>query len=281
MVTTTTNQSPVAYISIGKNRQKIYSNNKVFMKNGQDFSIELFNPTQVTIGAKIYLNGKPISQRMIVLKPGERDFLERFIDNNNKFVFETYEVENSPEAKAAIAANGFVKVEFYQEYYPTSGTITINTNWGSSGYYPYGYPNTGSPNIMYRSTTDNPGRGFGSTFTTNGIAGSNGPAGLYSMDMNLCANDGLAQCSASLSEESQVKGIETGRVEAGAQSDQNFNTYTGTFMSTSFAVSEYQILPESMRPVELKQIRQYCPECRNRIRKQTWKFCPSCGAELD
>jgi hypothetical protein len=43
-------------------------------------------------------------------------------------------------------------------------------------------------------------------------------------------------------------------------------------------MASFKILPLSQ--VEASQIRQYCPECRCRIRKSSWKWCPQCGEEL-
>lgn len=36
---------PEAYIAIGKNRQKVYANNAVYLANKQEFQFEFFNPT--------------------------------------------------------------------------------------------------------------------------------------------------------------------------------------------------------------------------------------------
>ena len=80
-----------AHITKNRNRSKIYENS-VYLKDGENFEIELFNPTTSRVLAKITINGNSISNSGIVLKPGERVYLERFIDSNNKFVFETYQI---------------------------------------------------------------------------------------------------------------------------------------------------------------------------------------------
>jgi len=74
--------------------------------------------------------------------------------------------------------------------------------------------------------------------------------------------------------------VETGRVMEGGNSSQKFHTTTGDFFSAPFHTVEFQLLPESTKPIEITQIRNYCPECGLRIRKSSWKYCPTCGAEL-
>ena len=276
MKTTSTSSSPAAYLAVGrdKNRLKIYGNQKVYLQDGQEFLIELHNPTQDTVGAKVFINGKAISERMIVLRPGERDHLLRHIESDNKFVFNTYKVEDTAEAKAATANNGYVKVEFYREQRPQP-----NIGWGSTNTF-YVSPTTGSP---YMGPTFTTSGGDGTLYrcaVNNTGSGDIGSKALFSQDMNDASfcHDGQA----SLNEVTQdnVNKVETGRVEAGAASGQQFGTYYGNFEYWSFANSEYQILPVAQQPVEVSKMRQYCPGCGQRIRKSSWNFCPHCRTEL-
>lgn len=251
---------PEAYIAIGRNRQKIYSGNQIYLPGGTEFSIELFNPTTQTVAAKIYLNNQPISNSLIVIRPGRREYLERYIDDSRKFLFDVYEVENSKEAKAATADNGKVRVEFFkaqQVQQPWPGGTTSPT---------WVYYGTGNP-IYNPSTTI----GLSNcSFTANA---SN------SMYTNTSLN-----VSGSLNEvhdgQACMDSVETGRVEAGDRSNQNFDSYYGNFETWHSWSTDYTIQPISAKPVEIAKIRQYCPECRTRIRKQSWKFCPSCGESL-
>jgi hypothetical protein len=95
---------PEAHITRSKTksrgRLKIYQNNTVYLDQGEEFEIELFNPTQKTVLAKIEFNGEMISHSGLVLRQGQRVFLERFFDDNRKFKFEVYEVENTDKALA-------------------------------------------------------------------------------------------------------------------------------------------------------------------------------------
>ena len=102
---------PEAHITRSKSksrgRLKIYNDNTVYLDQGEEFEIEVFNPTTKTILAKIDFNGEMISHSGLVLRPGQRVFLERFFDDNRKFKFEVYEVENTDKA---IAEAGIAKV---------------------------------------------------------------------------------------------------------------------------------------------------------------------------
>ena len=59
-------------------------------------------------------------------------FLERFLDSNNQFVFRTYEVsKKNKEVQEAIANNGYVEIEFYNE----EPNIPTRTFYGSGVTY--------------------------------------------------------------------------------------------------------------------------------------------------
>ena len=106
---------PEAHITKSKNRLKLYSGSTVYLKDESTFEIELYNPKPVRVLAKISLNGLHISGGGIIVNPGQRVYLERFIDEDRRFKFSTYEVEDSDETRQAIEKNGEVRVEFYSE----------------------------------------------------------------------------------------------------------------------------------------------------------------------
>lgn len=266
--------NPIAYVSIGRNRSKIYGD-AVYVRDGQEFQLELFNPTNGTIGAKVYLNGKAISDSLIVLRPGERSWLERYLDDNKKFAFNTYNVENSEAAKKAIQENGKIRVEFFRErtqnYTPT---VTWNTGTGlwPNQQWPYGTVTCAS--------------GISGASGSLGLTGSAGSFSTAGSNSTYTANTASFSCSVgdgalTRSAIADSVPIETGRVEKGGSSDQSFGNYYGNFESWYFTQIEYRLMPESQRPVEMKNIRQYCSGCGVRIRKASWKFCPSCGAKMD
>jgi hypothetical protein len=227
---------PTAHITKSRGRLKVYSNT-VYLKTGSNFEIELFNPKTTRVLAKIMVNGQWLSEAGIILKPGQRVYLERFIDVAKKLVFETYEVEDSAEAKAAIANNGKIKVFFYDE---------TSTVWQS---------NSGTTNCQ---------------FYPNTISYA---AGLTTLTSSIGAN--VNYCNSS-----SARSFETGRVEQGSNSKQEFSNGYGTFSDWASVTSEWQILPESKKPVEMGEIRSYCTGCGTRHKKSSWKFCPNCGTPV-
>jgi len=257
-------------ITRNRNRAKIYGDS-VYLKDGENFEIELFNPTTVRVLAKITINGNSISSSGIVLKPGERVYLERFIDTNNKFVFETYEVENSNESLNAIRNNGLITVDFYQEIF-TNNNITLDNNF-------YFYPtfttnsigitgNIGPSGIIGSSSLTSNLDHFNSTFTSFGGTTENNLFVTSSM-----VNDSIKGSNASNS-------IETGRIEKGESSSQSFSTTNGNFSYFPGKSISYRLITASQKPVESSEIRSYCTGCGTRIKKASWKFCPSCGEKL-
>ena len=113
------NEKKMAQLAINKSLLKEYSTNEdsrvVYMDNNDEFQIQLFNPEQFTVGVTFTFNGKDMDG-MLVLKPGERVWLERYLDNQVKFKFSTYEVDdNDVHVKHAIANNGNITVKFYKE----------------------------------------------------------------------------------------------------------------------------------------------------------------------
>jgi hypothetical protein len=252
--TNTDSFSPTANIAVNRNRLKSYDD-KVYLKNGTHFEIELFNPKSISVLAKIYLDGKAISSTGIIIKPGQRVFLERWIDEPKKFLFETYEVEGSTEAKIAIKENGKVFVEFYDGHQITSLSS-------------FSYPSINTASI----TTDN-----GGTWTTSPSTIYCGPSLHTNYSMNIIIGSANTKTSSNLAIPAS---IETGRSEKGEPSHQKFSQSNDSFNSWISTSVNIQILPESRKPVEVKEIRNYCCECGTRIKKSNWKFCPNCGTKI-
>ena len=259
---------PQAWVAVSNNRQKIYGakDDLVYLDNGQEFQIELYNPTSTSYLAKIYLNNKVISSSGLVLRPGQRYFLDRFIDEKKKFLFSTYDVDATDEVKEAIKNNGKVKVEFYPEHTSYSwSTLSTGTT-----YVPYhqtwtNNPGTMDPIIFGGTTTSNVY--FTNTSNTSTLSGS-------SIGYTTTGLSGVVNCSGAGS-------LETGRVEKGEKSDQDFGKDSGSYSWYCSYTSEYQILPRSVKPVEVTEIREYCTGCGTRSKKKSWKFCPNCGESLD
>lgn len=296
--------NPIAHICINKSRVKIYDKEtdpKVYLSKQTEFQIELFNPTTDVVLAKISLNGKAISQGGLVLNPGQRVFLDRYIDVAKKFLFDTYEVSGqSEEVKKAIENNGDIKVEFYRERQPINygNPIWINGSSLSIGSY-----NTGTdPQYLRNTTTNAPITG---TLTTQGISSSSAYYSSDASNMQNCAStftssvptmdwmdQELSRETKSLSDEAPVKktirarslakkSIETGRVEAGSKSDQEFRYVDKKFEYFPFCTVEYKLLPTSQKinTVADIQVKRYCTQCGAKTGK-TDRFCSSCGNKI-
>ena len=275
-------ENPQAYICVNKGRVKIKNNKFVYLNNNVEFQIELHNPTQTTVLAKISINNTLISYSGIVLRPGERVYLERYLDNPNKFKFETYNVNgNAEEVKKAIEKNGLVKVEFYNEDLTPSNPIvlssgtytgptwqtTTNPTW-TLGDFTYITNTLRTPiNAMYSSTSD-ASLSFGSLSTTSTSYSANASRGIVG-----------ASASAAPTPKLRSKSVETGRVEQGSHSSQSFQTVSKKFHYFTTNVVEYQIKPTSQMYVDakdLKKVGQYCTKC-GRKGKPADNFCSGCG----
>jgi hypothetical protein len=241
--------NPTAHITRKKSRLKVYNGNTVFLNDKDNFEFEIHNPTQKSVLCKIKLNGEYISTGGVVIRPGQRVFLERFLDTNNKFEFSTYEVKDTSLNRTAIDLNGDVRIEFYNEqtYQPNYGLYVLN---GSSTV------STGSP--YYGNMT----------FTTS----SSAPMAYYSNTSSVSSLVGEPTLS--------KKSIETGRVEKGEKSKQNFtNSYQNFEYNVSHQIS-LKILPLSNKNKTTEEIKYYCTECGTKT-KSKYKFCPSCGYDLN
>tara|TARA_R110000868_G_scaffold203969_8_gene451968 strand:- start:5614 stop:6585 length:972 start_codon:yes stop_codon:yes gene_type:complete len=312
--------TPTVNVSVAKNRLKVYNKDSqiptIYLEKDAEFEIELFNPTTDVIVAEIILNDKAISQGGLVLRQGERIFLERYLDVAKKFRFETYTVSNTKEVQAAIKNNGSLKVKFYREdttpaYTPTYTTTTINT--------PYYYDHFGT-GIIGDMLTSTDSRGFaGSPSNLTGSAGQDAHM-MNINDINATISNGNDFVSAfsnysadniqTLSAEehkslrpelyppvkkdkyadrsrvkvkrlkTNVKKTETGVVAEGSASSQKFVESTRKWCSWPFATVEYHLMPVSTKEVTASELgmRRYCTQCGSKL-KRAWRFCPTCSSK--
>lgn len=142
-----------AQLSINKNRLKIYEGNKCYLSNGSNFEIELTNNGNVKYKAEIFINDKSIGE--IVVNKGHY-YLERFLDSNTKFVFNTFKVDDVSATKKPRERNGKVKIVFYPE---TREVTFVQSNLTSTNWSPikFNSPYYGSSTAVYTanySTTD-------------------------------------------------------------------------------------------------------------------------------
>ena len=278
---------PCAYITKDKKRLKQFGQT-VYLKNGDEFELELFNPTSNTILAKIKLDGNYIAGGGIVLKPGQRVYLERYFNEARKFKFETYEVDGtSNEVLDAIAGNGDVVIDFFDEYkqpvwnnpityyggsFGGPNYVSGNPSFTTNTNYVNGITTTTNGNVSFTSSSNTAGVNFNTTSISNTFAGPN----LRSATSRLKKSKPNSRSEVTMDMLS-MDSIETGRVEKGGSSDQSFRTVDKTFNHHTCASSVWKILPMSQKVYEKQDLKVYCTNCGKKRKKDSDKFCSSCG----
>lgn len=260
-------REPSAIITVNGSEKKIYNNGQIFLNDGENFEIRFFNPLQEKIGVEIIFNGQKKNDGLLVLNPGQDVTLDRFLGEKKKMRYETYTIDgNNSAAVQAAALNGLVEFKFYKEHF---------TNWNNCFY--------SNCNNFYGGIT----RGIpGTSTTTTGFVGStqtfNTSSDSYITSDNFELNEESVTptSSAPLRSKSVKSAIETGRIEKGPESNQNLSTIDANFESYPFHTITYQLKPNSQRTTEVTEVRNYCPSCGYRVRKQSWKFCPKCGEQF-
>ena len=268
-------QDAYAKIALNKSLLKEYTSSKysrvVYLNDGDEFQIQLFNPEKYIIATKIYIDGEELND-MLVLRPGERIWLERYLDKARKFKFSTYEIEDSPEAKEAASLNGEVKVEFYRVKTRRQEPVVL----GSTVYhYPYSNIHLGfgiSDNI---SIAQNVSTAFYASQTDGALKGDIGSS-------ITVANDATNSCNTAFgcSYSAEPK-IETGRTEEGSYSHQKFSYVNYDFESWPFRTDMIQILPLSRKPHTNEELqKRYCSNCGRKLSPKH-KYCPYCGTKVE
>ena len=221
------NIEKLAKLAINKSLLKEYSNSSneriVYMNDGTEFQIQVFNPYSYVIGVSFEFNNHNKTSQLLVLRPGERVWLDRFLDDESKLLFSTYQVGVSKVVQEAIKDNGTLCIKFYKERenkprvsyikeYQPCGTIDVYyNNIGNS------YCLDDNININCASLTN--------------ICST--------IDCSLSLNSSINQAptdstctsysSSTLTKSSPLpksKSIETGRIEKGSHSNQKFeNVY--------------------------------------------------------
>lgn len=264
----------------------------VYLEDGDEFQFQLFNPETTEISARIYIEDTQLSHD-IVLRPGERVWIERYTDVSKKFKFVTYVVNGEDaQVKKAISHNGLIKIEFFKRKTPLKLTVS-------------------NPNITwtYLNQQSIPTYDYGKIYCDNNLSISNDILEYTTIDANnsVCADDMLtsAACScgsvntaftslnASISEPNystavynsdfhkDKRNLETGRVSEGRHSNQKFDTVNMDFEYWAFRTETIKILPLSRKPYNSNDLKKlYCSNCGRKINTK-YKYCPYCGAKID
>ena len=274
-------QDAFAKIAVNKSLLKEYSSSKyqrvVYLNDGDEFQIQLFNPEKYPIAAKIHLNGEELSD-MLVLRPGERIWLERYLDQARKFKFSTYEIEDSYEAKEAASLNGEVKIQFYRVKTSRQNRV-INISCPIS--------TIGSPiSVCYNSIANSDCQV--KSISESELASNLNSVNLASSDMSgetwyksSYISDTACNFYASSTAAEPERSIETGRVEQGGYSNQKFSYVNYDFEDWSFRTETISILPLSRKPVTASDLKKkYCSNCGRKLSPKH-KFCPYCGTKVE
>ena len=263
---------PSAWIVNSNDRgRKSIKKGKVYLSDKEEFQIELYNPLQDCVLADIKLNGNSISKSGLVLNPGQRFYLDCFIDDKKKFIFDTYEVDDTDETQQVIAKNGLLEVFFYKEsvvtlnnwsnrlskiviekHYPAYPWYPWSTTNPYTVYYGNGITNTNSLNSGLVTTTTNTGNVYCSTGAIDLTNLKSTNSAYYSNTMPISSN--FTQTS--FSSEKSLS-IETGRVEKGSKSKQKFESVDMDFDNYYIASTIVQLLPDSRKPVETKDLMKH------------------------
>lgn len=287
----TNSNDNLAKIAMNKSLLKEFHNNEndriVYLKDGDEFQIQIFNPYQYVIGVSFTFNSDNVdNSKLLVLKPGERVWLDRYLNENKKMKFSTYEVSNSNDVKKAIEKNGIVNIYFYKEQEKNNNIYIYNTSYTAKTWEPnnvfYNYEVTCANNdntsvVNYCAPLDCGlsalvANSSASTYTSCSTATiSNDTLGGFA-DL---AKTKLGSCSFA------KKSIETGRIDKGSYSNQNFTNYYGDFENWYFKKETIKIIPESQKQISSNDLnKKYCVNCGKKIKKE-FKFCPSCGTKQD
>lgn len=250
-------------IAVNKSLLKEYVNSSdervVYLNDGQEFQIQLHNPYSFPVGVEIILNGQA-SKSYLVLRPAERVWLDRHLDKAKKFKFSTYFVEDTEENNKAIDLNGKLVVNFYAERVIRNFNSVVDrmepssTPWWKDGVvFCEDYKSPSLDRIMWSSCN-----------LTSSSMNAVTPT-LYS-----CA---VTQATASTE-------LETGRIEEGRHSNQEFNSVNKDFEYYPTHTEIIRLLPPSRKLVTSGDLKKrWCHNCGRKL-SQKYKFCPFCGTKI-
>ena len=272
------NNEKLAKVAVNKSLLKEYSNDEqeriVYMEDGTEFQIQVFNPYNYVIGVSLKFNNDfQGNSNLLVLRPGERVWLERYLDNESRFLFSTYKVSNSQSVKEAIKDNGNLCIKFFKEQ---------KINWINNNIYyePYTYYNDNYK--IYNTNISNLKNGLNSCINNNYYCQNLGSFNGASITTSASTAEYTCSAASTLSLSDNVnksKSIETGRIEEGRHSNQKFKNVNKNFEYWPFKTEYIKILPLSQKQITSNDLqKKYCHECGRKL-NQKYKFCPYCGAK--
>jgi hypothetical protein len=235
------------------------------------------------MAATVSLNGEKIGYgTKLLFRPGEKLFLESFYGNDPQsgklFVFDTYRVDGDIHTQRAIQENGNIKITVYE---PESSTVQLikDIPWNFTG-------SMHNRDMNLRSfTPPKPSYGDMMCYTSNcSYDGDNisinsaGNVGLGTTSPEAHLNvEGDIEYTNDAMEDLQDLSVKTGRIEAGGNSDQRFQSVNDNTNWIIYQTFNFKILPKSEIHKYVKNPPQNCTGCGTRKKVATWKHCPTCG----
>jgi len=245
--------TPSCEILVNGQKRKLYgkNKNKVYLNDGDDFQLKVYNPLSERVGFQLKMNGTDTDNSILVVNPGQSVVVERFIGTNRKLKFSSYVVDkNNPTTKQAIKENGKLEVTFWNELKMySSGTVTIQSPiWITPPYIP-NYPPITTPYIPQQpyyycgdnfsssaGWTNNCGTvksGGSNTLTDNSSTTTFRCAGTPTSSNYMASGDCEIKGDLNITGNLNVNGVnmtpntpklgETGRIEKGKKSNQHFS----------------------------------------------------------
>jgi hypothetical protein len=170
--------------------------------------------------------------------------------------------ERSNSVKEASKYNGKIRIYFYNEMVCDYTSTKL-----FEPFYPFG-----GGTLFGGMTTNTFTSNLNDNYTSNNCVGQNSI-----FDGNNLFNTDNISLNKNLRSKKDIK--ETGRIEHGSISNQKFETVNMNFSPIHFHNIEYTILPISEKPLEMKDIRNYCRKCGKKL-SQSDNFCSSCGEKV-
>ena len=274
------NIEKLAKLAINKSLLKEYSNSSneriVYMNDGTEFQIQVFNPYSYVIAVSFEFNNHNKTSQLLVLRSGERVWLDRFLDNESKLLFSTYQVGVSKVVQEAIKDNGTLCIKFYKERenkprvsyikeYQPCGTIDVYYNNIGNSYCLDDNININCASLTNICSAIDCGLSLNSSIN-------------QAPTDSTCTSYSSSTLTKSISLP-KSKSIETGRIEKGSHSNQKFENVYKDFEYLPFNTEYIKILPTSQKQINSNDLqKKYCYECGKKLNPK-FKFCPSCGAK--
>ena len=250
------------YAKIGVNKlmlkeHKIKNEAIIHLKDDSNFEILLKNPTDKIVGVSIKINDEYISNRYLILYPGQHFWLDSNPETHKKFFFKTYYVKNNKGNRKAIEKNGVVEIMFHDKidtFY--NGTFYLNSTMNINN------TSNSSPHMYDATIVSDENVGMGVVNTNKELFVNNTPA---------------SNAVNKSSQEYNTTDIKTGRIVEQGDSNQQFKNMDIDFHLYPFSTFKYHLMPESSKVTYMTtDLKVYCSNCGRR-KKKSENYCPKCG----